>query len=289
MFIVGHMSKKSKRNKNKGRGRRQVRNGKNSISSYENSILRREIQSVGVLKIPMNSNVGYGYSIWGSVIGAAQEFKELSDLYAQCRLTKVIMRFSPQSFHSTLGPTYVPLVGCVAHDPTNQVLNSTPASYADMAMLPRSKLYASSGQGDLTWKSLAYAAPLNKSGDYSNSSDSVPAGTWGATNQFGATCAGITGFSAQTQNGNTNTTMDEEVLQIIMTFLVEFKMPCADRGQASMKSSKLVLCVPSESPVMVGREVEEKKNGTIRSLSLSVKPSPSVSSKSSSSFRNWAP
>jgi len=286
---------KNRKNNNKGRGRRQGRNGKgssgSSAKSYERSVVRREIQSVGVLKVPITTSTAYGYSVWGTTIGSSQEFKELADLYVLARITRVTMRFLPQPFHATAGPTYSPVVGSVAHDPTNQVLNTAPSSYADLAALPSSRLWSSTGQGDASWKSCTYRAPLNTSGDYSNTTDSVPAGSWASCKQFSSTVAGITGFAAQVQNGVTNTTIEEEVLQILMTFCVEFKTPCMDQGVSSHRSGTLVLCRPLEASEQKSKEAppEEVKEDYVTVPKASVKTSSQSSSRSSGSFSTLQP
>jgi len=142
----------------------------------------------------------------------------------------------------------------------------------------------------MSWKSLSYAAPLNNAGDYGNTSDSVPAGSWGSTTQFVGTCAGLTGFSASTQNAAINASIGQQVLQLIMTYLVEFRQPCADRGSFLMKSGTQTLSSHLEASfVKIEKKDEEKKQEVPMKQPSSAKPTSAASSKSSSMFRNWAP
>jgi len=243
--------------KQKGRGRRHNRNG-NSSGAYERSVVRRQLQYVSNLTVPTNASTAIGSINW-SAVTAVQEFKELSDLYAQCRITRVTTRFSPQSFHPTSSPTYVPIAGCVAHDVTSQGVLSTPASWADFAMMTPHRLWASSGMGSGKWMSLSYRAPLTNAQDFGNTAETFAPGQW-ASSQYYGNVAGTTYYSVMTQNGVTNTTLSNQVLQVIQMFSVEFREPIPDRGAFNHTNTiEMKMCTVSDSKDAVCSQKEEKK------------------------------
>jgi len=244
LFIVGRMTKSSK-NSRKGRSRRQNKNGKKgkqggvNPDAFERRIVYREIQMSSSLVEAKSATFAAGYIPWSGVTGV-QEFKELSDLYAQCRIVSVRLRFAPMGFHANTGSTYNALVGCVAHDPTSQSGGVSATAYQDLVMMPSHKLFMASGQGDLRWQSLMYKAPLTKSEDFGNTAETFAPGQW-ASSLYYSNVAGNTYFIAQNQNGAVNTAVTSEVMQVILQFGMEFRQPIEDRGNASSRKTTQVM------------------------------------------------
>jgi len=214
---------KSKKSR-KGRSRRQNRNGKNS---YVNSVVKRTFQYVISMSIPHNTPMMLGSVAWAAA-SFSTEFKELMDLYAQCRLVGVRSDYAPQAFHASTSPTYVSVVGAIAHDPSGTAISGT-VTYDNLTLLPKHRLFSSTGFGDMKWSKLNYKASLSNVLVPTGTGPS--AGVWGNTNDF-ATLIGTTYVAAETQNSHVHTTEDVEILQLIQYFDIEFREPIADRGVA---------------------------------------------------------
>jgi len=207
--------------------------------AFEKRIVYREIQVSSALNEAKSASYAAGYIPWSAVTGVA-EFKELADLYAQCRIVSVRLRFAPMGFHANTNASYNTLVGCVAHDPTSVSGGVSATAYQDLVMMPSHKLFMASGQGDMRWQSLLYKAPLTNSEDFGNTALTYAAGQWASSLYF-SNVAGNTYFIAQNQNGATNTAIAVEVMQVILQFGVEFRQPIEDRGNASARKTTSVM------------------------------------------------
>jgi len=239
---------KSSKNSRKGRSRRQNKMANRSSKSggrgtnpdaFERRVVCREIQVSSSLNEAKSATFAAGYIPWSAVTGIT-EFKELADLYAQCRIVSVRLRFAPMGFHANTNASYNTIVGCVAHDPTSQSGGVSATAYQDLVMMPSHKLFMASGQGDMRWQSLLYKAPLTKSEDFGNTAETFAPGQW-ASSLYYSNVAGNTYFIAQNQNGATNTAIAVEVMQVILQFGVEFRQPIEDRGNASSRKTTQIV------------------------------------------------
>jgi len=254
------------RSKQNSRARGQTRKSNkltgNIPASYERAVVKREVQYVTTLTVPATTSTATGYVLWGGAASTTQEFHELQDLYAQVRLTGVEVDFAPQGFNASTGPSYVGVVGAVAHDPTSQA--SVIAGYSDLVMMPRSKLWSASGQGDMRWSRLNYRAPLNNSMNFGNSAETFGPGTWGSTLYFG-NVSGTTWFSGQVQDAAVHATLNQEVLQVLVRFALEFRQPIADRGAYMSRTLQLTM-LDSKSNLAFSQKMDVSHDYTALSL-----------------------
>jgi len=186
-------------------------------------VVRREIQAATVLAIPHTSPSAIGWINWSGVM-ASSEATDMATLYAQCRVVSVTVRFCPTAFNGTSGSAvYTGVRGAVAHDPTGLVFSVYPTSYADLIMLPRSRLWACGSMGGNSWGSLSYRAPRGNSQDLSPLPH-VSAGVWmdaaNATNMVG-----VSYFAGETIDAVVNSSTDQQVLSVVIQFVVEYRQP----------------------------------------------------------------
>jgi hypothetical protein len=92
----------------------------------------------------------------------------------------------------------------------------------------------------MSWKTLVYSAPLTNTQNFGNEVSESAAGTWISPLSF-VDMIGSTNFAAQTQDGAVHATINQQVLQVICLFDVEFRQPCPDIGTFGSKSHKYAL------------------------------------------------
>jgi hypothetical protein len=217
---------KSKKNRSSGRSRRQNRNGNSSASSYEASVVKRELQLQSNLIIPTGDSDAIGWINWNGPL-TSNEATEMSKVYRQFRVTRVCVRVAPIAFNgTTTGQYYSSVLGSMCHDATGTTFSSMPNSYADLTMLPRSKLWVSSGMGNQSWKSMTYKAPLSKVQILDVASVNPSAGYWCAVDSRG-NMIGRTYFAASTADAATAAS-NQQVLSVLLQMSVEFREPVPD-------------------------------------------------------------
>lgn len=229
------------RKNHRSAAKQQRQSGRVPTGGYNNSLVKRTFQIATTLTIPATTASTNGYVTWGSSISSIQEFREMSDVYAQCRLTGVRIFYAPQGFTSSSSPTYCSVVGAIAHDPTSNAFSGSP-TYDDFFILPRAKLWASSGMGDMAWKSMIYRPQLSNVMNFSPEANESAAGQWIQTTDV-TDMVGSTNFAAQTQDGAVHATINQQVLQVLCRFDVQFREPCPDRG--AYQSHQRVMSRPS--------------------------------------------
>jgi hypothetical protein len=203
---------------------------------YNSSIVRRSFQVPTTLTIAATNSTASGYVTWGSALSATAEFKGCSDLYAQCRLTRVKLHYAPLGFTSSTSPTYCGVVGAMAHDPTSQAFTGAP-TYDDFYILPQSKFFASGGMGASAWKLCVYNAPLSSTQLFGTEANESSAGMW-LCPQSMVDMIGATNFACRTQDSAVHATINQEVLAVVCVFDVEFRQPTPDYG-AYISSKKV--------------------------------------------------
>jgi len=118
-----------------------------------------------------------------------------------------------------------------------------------------------------------YHAPLTNTQNFGNEVSESAAGTWISPLSF-VDMIGSTNFAAQTQDGAVHATINQQVLQVICLFDVEFRQPCPDIGTFGSKSHQYALqnfprSVLSKSQTLTyddGKDViSNKKQGTVTS------------------------
>lgn len=153
------------------------------------------------------------------------EADEMATLYAQCRLTGVKTRVLSNGFNgSSTAGYYCGTRGAICHDPTQAVFTTAPAGgYADLVMLPSSRLLGSGGFGNSSWVNLNYRAPCVRTMDMSET-DNPSAGVW--INSVNRTALwGRTLYAMETVDGTTNSSLNQEVLTILTQVTTEWRQP----------------------------------------------------------------
>jgi hypothetical protein len=124
----------------------------------------------------------------------------------------------------------------------------------------------------MSWKTLVYSAPLTNTQNFGNEVSESAAGTWISPLSF-VDMIGSTNFAAQTQDGAVHATINQQVLQVICLFDVEFRQPCPDIGTFGSKSHQYALqnfprSVLSKTQTLTyddGKGISDKKQGTVTS------------------------
>lgn len=211
--------KQTKRSgKSTSKGQKPIR----TPEKADNAIVTREFQHTTQLTMAANNTQVYGNVNWGTAMSAHPDFKEMTGLYNQYRVTAVVADYAPTKMLTT-AYGFVDVAGVVVHDPTSDVVNSLdPLDY--MAMRG-AKRYSTAGDATKTgWQRCTYRCPLSNAQNFSTNAQEMSAGTWNGTTHA-SDMAGQTIFTAQTVSTFINSTIGVILMQVVLRLVVQFREP----------------------------------------------------------------